>query len=189
MTKASDLKRWTGDTPDTLRARAVDMALEKAVNNFVEDLDPAGFETRPPYPFAEQAWGQNREPMPLPAIQAARVIAAQARRLEAAAIAHARGRGESWTSIGKALGPEFVKEAGREDMKLGLAAWRYAAFKVMPSEEVPYRTSYQRDIANWRCWTCGQHVEESHPDNGPDAEKGHTAGCERLIKRRKAGYR
>ncbi len=187
--KPSNLHKGPGDTPEALRARAIRHTLDRAVDDFVTDLDPQAFQTRPPWPGAEEIWGTSREPLPLPAIQAARVIAAEARHLEKEAIAHARGMGESWTNIGKALGEQFVKTAAREEMKLGLAAWRYAAHGVMPGEQIPWSPSYERDNARWRCWTCGQHIAESHPDNGPDAEAGHAVGCERLARRRRAGYR
>lgn len=187
--KASQLHKGIVDTPQSLRARAVRHVLDRAVDDFVTDLDPQAFHIRAPWPGAEECWGTSREPLPLPAIQAARVIAAEAARLEKEAIAHARGMGQSWTDIGRALGEQFVTTAGREQMKLGLAAWRYAAHGVMPGEEIPWSPSYERDTARWRCWTCGQHIAESHPDNGPDAETGHALSCQRLDARPKAGYR
>lgn len=172
-------RRPAADSPEEIRARTVRRALDQAVDAFVADLDPQAFEERPLWPGAEQAWGVSREPLPIPAIQAALVVAQQARQLEREAIAHARGRGESWTEIGKALGDEFARAAKNAGMRLGLAAWRYAVHRVAPGEEVPWRPSWEHEVARWRCWTCGQHIEEWHPDNGSDAERGHLPGCAR----------
>lgn len=177
----------TVQTPDENRAMMVRMALSTAVDEFVTDVDPAAFEVRPPWPGAGPAWTPSKHPLPINAIQAGQVILAQAKELERRTLEHARGMGESWFAIGQALGRRFVAAAERQKMKLGLAAWRYAVFGVMPEEEEPYRRMGQ-DCFRWRCWVCSEAVIESHPDHGPEAEEGHAHGCSRWAARRKAGW-
>lgn len=177
------------ETAEDKRRRDASMAIDRVIAEQVADVDPDAFEERQPWPAAEECWGTKRAPLALPAITAARRVMFEAQKAEREAIEHARGQGKTWTEIGKALGEPFVKAAIRADMALSLAAWRYAAFRVLPDEEIPWRWSGGKEGARWRCWTCAQHVTEGHPDNGPDAEEGHAPGCVRLAARRRRGYR
>lgn len=179
----------SGDTAEDRRRRQADTTLELLIADQVADVDPDAFEVRQPWPGAEECWGTRRYPLALPAIGAARLVAQEARNAERKAIEHARGQGKTWTEIGKALGEPFVKAAKGADMTVALAAWRYAAYRIMPGDEVPWSPSYEQDCARWRCWTCAAWVQEGHPDNGPDAEKGHQHGCARLAARRRRGWR
>lgn len=175
------------DSPEETRRRDASIALGGVIAKQVASVDPDAFEVRPPWPNAEECWGTRKEPLALPAITAARRVMHEAIRKEREAIEHARGRGQTWTQIGHALGEPFVKAAKQADMKLAEAAWRYACYRKMPDEEIPwsYRYSDITDTVRWRCWTCGQWVSEGHPDNGRDAERGHLPGCARTIGRRR----
>lgn len=178
------------ETPDERRRRGAHRAIVASIARWVEDVDPAAFEVRPPWPGAEAVWGTRKAPLALPALTAAREVMMQAVRVEREAIEHARGQGKAWAEIGKALGAGFVKAAEQADMPLAEAAWRYAAYRVMPDQEIPWSYGSSRlEGARWRCWTCAAWVTEGHPDNGPDAEQGHTAGCERAAKRGRQGFR
>jgi hypothetical protein len=175
------------EPPEEKRQRAAHTAVERAIAEQVADTDPDAFEIRPPWPGAEPAWGNRKEPLPLPAVTAARRVMLQAMRAEREAIEHARGKGCTWTQIAHALGEHFVTLAKRADMPLTEAAWRYAAYRKLPDEEVEWsaRWSGVRDTVGWRCWDCAQPVSEGHPDNGRDAERGHLPGCVRTRGRRR----
>lgn len=175
------------NTPEDRRRRDAHTAIDRIIATQVADVDPDAFEVRPPWPFAEEAWGRNKHPLPLPAITAARRVMHQAIRAEREALEHARGKGCTWTQIGHALGEHFVKDAKRVDMPLAEAAWRYATYRKLPDEEIGWNTRYSTlgDEFGWRCWDCGTNIREGHPDNGRDAEKGHLPGCARTKGRRR----
>lgn len=174
------------DSPEDRLRRDAALGLDRVIAEQVTAVDPEAFEVRPPWPFAEDCWGKRKEPLALPAITAARRVMHEAVKAEREAIEHARGQGKTWTQIGHALGDPFVKLANRADMTLVEAAWKYACYRVMPDEEVPWSARYSdlTDTVGWRCWTCGQDIREGHPDNGRDAERGHLPGCARTKGRR-----
>lgn len=154
--------------------------LEKTVANTVAADDPDAFETRPPWPGAEPSWGQERAPLALPGLAVTRRMMLAARALEREAIAHARGQGHTWTQIGRQFGKPFETAAQRAGMSLAVATWRYAAFGKLPDEDVSWSVSTWEDEVTWRCWDCAATVRESHPDDGPDTQKGHRPGCPRI---------
>lgn len=171
------------DSPEEKRRQGARREAQSAIARLVTDDDPDAFEIRPWGPGANPALSMLRHPLALPGLAAARRLAIAAETAERQAIEHARGQGKTWTDIGRALGKGFIDAAKRADMGLSLAAWRYAAFRVMPDEEIPWRPFSGEDGARWQCWTCTGYVTETHPDNGRDRESGHKPGCARGSRR------
>jgi len=171
--------------PQTPREKRYDQArqaVQSAVARLVADEHGvAGFEVRDLYPGASEIW-RGRHATPVAHLQAVRALRAAVHEEERRAIDNARGAGLTWEQVGEALG--LAEAARREDQPLGLAAWRYAAMRVMPDQPDPdwaWRRYDRGPTADWRCRACTGAVHEGHPDNGPvDAERGHEPGCIRF---------
>ncbi len=168
-------------TPQAERYDAARQEVLSAVNRLVaQEHGAAGFEVRDPYPGAGEIW-RGRHATPVPHLRAVRALRSAVVEEERRALDNARGAGLTWEEIGEALG--LADAADRANQTLALAAWRYAAMRVMPDEPDPeWAYSYRRDAtADWRCRACTGSVHEGHPDNGPvDAERGHQPGCARF---------
>jgi hypothetical protein len=167
-------------TPQEKRYDQARQAVSSAVARLVADEHgTAGFEERDLYPGAGAIW-RGRHPTPVAHLQAVRALRAAVSQGERQALDNARGAGLSWEQIGDALG--LTKAAEDADESLSLAAWRYAAMRVMPGEPDPdsaWRCG-RGPTADWRCRECTGAIHEAHPDNGPvEAQQGHLPGCAR----------
>jgi hypothetical protein len=168
-------------TPQQKRYDDARQEISSAVNRLVAgEHGKAGFEVRDVYPGAGEIW-RGQHATPVPHLQAVRALRAAVHEEERRALDNARGAGLSWEEIGQALG--LAEAAERANETLAVAAWRYAALRVMPGEPDPewaWRSYGGGPTADWRCRDCTGAVHEGHPDNGPvDAERGHQPGCAR----------
>ncbi|MEU7810999.1 hypothetical protein [Pseudonocardia sp. NPDC049154] len=110
---------------------------------------------------------------PLAGIRAA-VLARYAASAEIRAYAEqARGVGRAWDEIAKALG---LDQTQFDDPRAELA------FRlVAENRPLPFRESFERLDAWWRCGSCGQRIRDHDPfeANPADNEIGHAATCRR----------
>jgi type II secretory pathway pseudopilin PulG len=131
------------------------------------------FETSPVYPGSSLT---ERRPRPGPAIQASMALFTAAHRQVRDAIQRARTAGRGWPDIAADLA--FLGQDPTRD------AWRFAAMGVLPRHtprnDEPYRSS-EAPYVTWRCGTCHGLVLEHDPDNGVDAQHGHTPDCDRYL--------
>lgn len=134
----------------TQRAR---LAVERAVEGIVRDLDPSAFETVHIWPGAHST---DTRPLPLPALRAAILVRDVASRRVVEWAQACRGAGVSWRDLAPVLGVEDAVDA----------------FYVL-------RGDWER--VYWRCRSCDAQVTDFGPFNGNpiDDEQGHAEGCKR----------
>lgn len=165
------LKRWS-----TMMCE-----LKGVISRVVAADDPEAVEVRKSWPGARAVYGESTYPLALPALTAAHELIRAAASTEREAITHARGQGKTWTEIGTALGETFANAAKEHGVRLPVAAYDYAVYRILPGERLEW-TVGKPDTFSYYCWTCGERVSDSHPDNC-EVEQGHTTDCARARRR------